>query len=1388
MADLIELDLVVREKGLKQSLSTVERLERQLTKAAKAIDENRISQDRYNKILLSAKRQYEALGVSSQKATASVRKFAESQRGAMGTTDNLTNSIKRQTEAQMAATKQSNRMGVVTQQAGYQVSDFIVQVQSGTNVFVAFGQQASQLVGILPLMASSIGLTTGAAIALSAALGIIIPLVTAVGAAFLRAKETSADAGDALYTFKEASTAAAQEVKSLTIENYMLTKGIESSKVAMLDFAIAAQEAKTAANDLANEASILFGPNGIFELGGGFTVLGFEIVKTDEEKLALLKEQRETIIDQNEQLRIQKANKQTLIDIEKAHAKYLEEQKEAQIELKSFTVDTLEALRRRNQLAKAYLAGGQEAVEQEQQLHDNLDLSAQIREKLLAVEGMTNEEREIAEQAILRQVKITQDLEQEVQDVKDEAKRVAEETAKAEREAQKLRDAFAQAAAVAMNINVPAAEKLANLKAQVDGFNRGLTDSQVRIQDAARKAELAARKAGVDSAAELASISAEAARIERETIAAEEALKSFGNTGNKTANEVKNGLSDAEQAALDYAKSLDNTVVGAVDSLSNAWADFVMRGFKDFSNFKDAIINSFKNMIAQMIAIAVKNRIMLSLGIGGVAPSAAMAQTGMLGGSTLLGGGGAGIGAAASGIGSGLSGVLSGGGLSSSFANLGGLMSGSVGGMGAIGAALPAVGVIVGGAMLLKSIFGSKPIISQENMNKVNSSLEMTGQSLNTTGKEAQLAAKALGDVAGGFDALTQKSQFFYENFYSEAERQDIATAKATETLTKAFADLEMAVPQTRDQFRSLVESQDLMTEEGRKTYNALLDVAQAFTVVSDATANASTELENQRVARDREQAFAERQGQRLREGLTGRGPAGAEIAEMGFFERTSATNKAFLNIYVNFLKGIKDQGKALTEMLGNIQGLNTAFASGNIGLTSFLESANDFAVKTKEGFTKLAENTLRASTDIGLSSGGLAFSSQTLSDFISGVQSRGAGAAQAMGQQFSQGYGGVSQELTNVVNFFNDLGTFVAGPIKSAMTGLRENLGTLRSSLQELKSAEQMASEAISAARESGQMVTESQMSYYNDLTNNIGLTQEASAVAIAEMQRLKEVSVVIPEQAAALEAAVLSNLSGGVVNAGRMVQLVGTYGANLGKQIAVALTNAANAGIQGVMSAFGQFGSLYSSGAITKTQYQSLTNEITGFLDVAKSTGGGGGGGGGSAISQFRDSMKSFVKSVQDSIDALKGLKAEEDELGGSRRREVAYLKSVRQITENELDNIKKSIDIVKNIDERDYATRFEYMREVGRTINLLESLQYRTGVLSDPAVDFIKRSDPQVPAVRTTKNTNQPDVATASEVRELRTEMRSAMSSIAKFTRKTADTLNKFDYDGLPDSRGF
>ncbi len=157
------------------------------------------------------------LDQSSRMSRAEIMKLGNQMRQQAKFAQSLANATKGAAVAQMAATKSSNRMGVVTQQAGYQVSDFVVQVQSGTNAFVAFGQQASQLVGVLPLVAGKIGLTTGAAIALSSALGVAIPIVTAIGAYLSRAGKDAEETKTAIDSLTQSLEQFEQAQKALQL-------------------------------------------------------------------------------------------------------------------------------------------------------------------------------------------------------------------------------------------------------------------------------------------------------------------------------------------------------------------------------------------------------------------------------------------------------------------------------------------------------------------------------------------------------------------------------------------------------------------------------------------------------------------------------------------------------------------------------------------------------------------------------------------------------------------------------------------------------------------------------------------------------------------------------------------------------------------------------------------------------------------------------------------------------------------------------------------------------------------------------------------------------------------------------------------------------------------
>lgn len=93
-------------------------------------------------------------------------------------------------------------------------------------------------------------------------------------------------------------------------------------------------------------------------------------------------------------------------------------------------------------------------------------------------------------------------------------------------------------------------------------------------------------------------------------------------------------------------------------------------------------------------------------------------------------------------------------------------------------------------------------------------------------------ARQQLIDFAGGVQSLTSAASNYYQNFFTEAERN----AKTTQQLTDEFAKYGLSLPKSRAEFRALAESLDLATEGGRKAYAELIGVADAFAVITDTT------------------------------------------------------------------------------------------------------------------------------------------------------------------------------------------------------------------------------------------------------------------------------------------------------------------------------------------------------------------------------------------------------------------------------------------------------------------------------------------------------------------------------------------------------------------------
>lgn len=106
---------------------------------------------------------------------------------------------------------------------------------------------------------------------------------------------------------------------------------------------------------------------------------------------------------------------------------------------------------------------------------------------------------------------------------------------------------------------------------------------------------------------------------------------------------------------------------------------------------------------------------------------------------------------------------------------------------------------------------------------------------LNKTALSASLlggdSASKLVDLFGGVEKFNSATTSYYQQFYTEAERN----AKTAEQLAESFGALGVAVPDSLQAYRDLVNAQDVTTESGRTMYTALIGLSGAFATVSNA-------------------------------------------------------------------------------------------------------------------------------------------------------------------------------------------------------------------------------------------------------------------------------------------------------------------------------------------------------------------------------------------------------------------------------------------------------------------------------------------------------------------------------------------------------------------------
>jgi hypothetical protein len=127
-----------------------------------------------------------------------------------------------------------------------------------------------------------------------------------------------------------------------------------------------------------------------------------------------------------------------------------------------------------------------------------------------------------------------------------------------------------------------------------------------------------------------------------------------------------------------------------------------------------------------------------------------------------------------------------------------------------------------------------------ETLVRISIEFDQAAHSFSLIGKQIGEASEALNIVAstGGLTEFQDAMGVFMDNFYTDSEQLGFMT----ESLSKAFNTLGVAMPSTNDDFRRLLETMDTTTEEGAYLYGQVLLLADSFsTMTSEASSLTDT-------------------------------------------------------------------------------------------------------------------------------------------------------------------------------------------------------------------------------------------------------------------------------------------------------------------------------------------------------------------------------------------------------------------------------------------------------------------------------------------------------------------------------------------------------------------
>jgi hypothetical protein len=1371
MADLIELNLVVKDKGLKQSITTVSRLERELLRAVKAVDNQSMSQERLNKIMKSSANEYRSLGINAGLATIRVNRLVREQRAsitasraAKAAAEAMAEAFKEQEraaaevaratqrladrqrelrvrfqegyaqfarqreamrslreayrtgiitlqeyEAQLARIRTANQgnvrgtnnLGVAMQQTGYQVGDFMVQIQGGTNPMVAFGQQATQLVGVLYLMPPAMLAASRSIMGLSVSvgflvmsLGIIIPIATAIGAYFMRMRDAAKEAEGGIDTLEEQMKSAKQATTSLSDEIERLNMGLKDT--AEQAFARGVREA---------EAAILAVQRKLDDLGSDGPVRG---------QSNTARQYREDLAAANELLAARRIDLETYIKI-RAELQRIKELEEKRLEsVKLF----FEYAQRDADLADEREAGVRQildAVQTETQvLRDRAGLAAKELQygadsaELRALQASI-EERIYREQ--LKQNGILGNNQDEMVALRQSTLDVEAGLEDASISAERLANALQAANSFSSNLDASVVNLEARL-AEASGQQGAVLANTIRQMEAeANLNAMRARAAGEDEIVVRNRLAIDQAQIDRyaEMSKALDDTRSSSRSAGRAATEA---MSEAEKAAEALRKELESNVVSAISSVSSAFGDFISRGLTDFKGFVNQIIGSFQSMISNMIATAARNRIMISMGMGGsAAGTAASAGTGMIGNigagmtgvagnigsaaTTALGMGGTFTGSFGAGMGATMTGGLAGG--ASAFGT-------GVGMIGTAGSTMSGLAMAAGAALPVLAAVAFAVALFRKNTKELDSGLNVT--------------VKNMDALVTSFKTV-ETSRFF-------------GLSKKTSTSTGGVSN----------------EVSDPIVAAVTQIQQSVLDAAAAFGIGSDAFDNFSYGLKLSLKGLSEDQ-----QMQKINEELAKMGDSFASLS--GHFETMNELLEA-----ANQRMQLQNR---LDQLLGNNQAILTRQREAELAAMNKLnrplaqaiydlEDAQAAVVETQAAVAN-AFTALRASIDAEKDR-----IQNSFTGIIDGIKERLDVVNEALQQSRS-----IYDLLANALRSQQVSGDAAfAGRRSAAQSFLRG--GDFRD--------EEQLREALSVVAEPSEGLFSSFVDYARDFGQTSFLIEEAKKIAEVQLTADEKQVLLLEEQIVSAEASRDAQLE--ALEQQYQIE-VNQYNALLGIDASVKSVTEAIGTLRGAIAAMASAQKVQAA-AVKDAAVASIVSPISGSIE--------------SKAKAEADLLA--AQGVISSTSATESYTYKTDGFFGVGRKTKTGTRANPVYTQ-----LQKDIEALSNTiakEEQILAPAREQLESIGVVPT------FAKGGMHTGGVRMVGESGPELEATgpsrifshnQTASMFKDPDLKDAvrslkEEVAGLRSEQRQIQMDISKYTKRTYDIERKWDVEGLPATR--